>query len=204
MKRFFITLALLVTVACAGFAQGLQVGVRVGANLTDFSLQKVAFEQGSIAGGDVRVGFETALVARFNITRHLHLQAEFEFSRSGYQLRYESQSTERRVKLHAHRVELPLTLGVNLGPIRLFGGTFIRIAHSEKSSAPSIAKVEFNDSDVGYMGGLGVNIRKFFIDARVSGYPKRSTTHLVESGGVKHKVEVGRHIRYSLSTGIFF
>lgn len=204
MKKFFTLILPFVTLCATGFAQSFQVGVRVGANMTDFALPKLSFEEGVVAGADARVGFETALMARFNLTRHLHLQAEFEFSRSSYRLRYVEDAAEQRVKLHAHRVELPLLLGVNLGPVRLFGGTFIRIVHSEKSSAPSVVKVKFNDSDVGYMGGLGVNIRKFFIEARVTGYPKRSTSHSVESYGVSREVEVKRHIRYSLSTGVFF
>ncbi len=37
---------------------------------------------------------------------------------------------------------------------------------------PQALKVRFNNGDVGVMGGLGFNIRKFFIDFRISGYPR--------------------------------
>ena len=204
MKTFCATILLLVAVVAPAFAQQFDVGIRAGANLADFSLPKVSFEEGSLSGGDLRVGFETALVARFTILRHLYMQTEFEYGHTRYQLRYESRQPLRLVTLQANRVELPLMLGLRFGPVAIFGGTFLRIAHNEKSSDPTLAKVQFNDSEVGVMGGLGVNIRKFFIEARVTGYPKTSVTAIVESNGISQKVDVGRNIRYSLSAGIFF
>lgn len=204
MKRLFITLTLLLAMVATSHAQRLQVGVRVGVNATDFSLPKVLFDGGYVVGGNTKVGFETALMARLNITRHLHLQTEFEYSRTGYQLRYVSPTFEQRIKVHANRIEIPLMAGVTIGPIRLFGGPFFRIAHSEKSSAPLLAKLHFNDSDVGIMGGVGANIRKFFVEARISGYPKSSIRSSVEVDGYRQRVKVGRNIRYSLSTGFFF
>ncbi|MBQ3260974.1 MAG: PorT family protein [Alistipes sp.] len=204
MKRLFITLVLLLAAVTASHARRFQVGVRVGVNAIDYSLPIVSFTDGYLVGGNTKVGFETALMARLNITRHLHLQTEFEFSRSGYQLRYVSPAFERIVKLHANRVEIPLMLGVNIGPVRLFAGTFFRIAHSEKSSAPRLAEVRFNNSDVGIMGGIGINIRKFFVEARISGYPKSSVSNTIISDNVGQRVRVGRNIRYSLSTGFFF
>ncbi len=204
MRRFFITLVILLAMSVSSFAQRFQVGVRIGVNAADFSLPNVAFEDGYVIGGNTKVGFETSLMARLNITRHLHLQTEFEFSRSGYQLRYVSPVFEQKIKLHANRVEIPLMLGVHIGPMRLFGGAFFRIAHSEKSDAPQLAKIKFNDSDIGIMGGLGLNIRKFFVEMRISGYPKSYVTSVVESKGESRHARVGRNIRYSLSTGFFF
>lgn len=203
MRRIFITI-ILVVVATTASAQRFEVGFRIGANATDFPLPKVSFEDGYVVGGNARVGLETALMARLNITGHLHLQTEFEYSRSGYQMRYVGPISERTVKLHANRVEIPLMLGITIGPVRLFAGTFFRIAHSEKSSAPHLVKVRFNDSDIGLMGGVGISIRKFFVEARVSGYPTSSIKSRVESDGFRRSVKVGHNIRYSLSTGLFF
>lgn len=203
--RFFVsTLIALAIAVTPALAQQFQVGIRVGANISDFSLPQVPFGENSITGGNPMVGFETSLMARINILKHLYMQAEFEFSRPSYRLKYASPEHNRVVRLHANRVELPLMLGVKIGPINLFGGTFLRIAHNEKSSAPTLVKIEFNDSEVGLMGGLGFNIRNFFIEGRITGYPKSSVTTIIESNGIRQKVGVGRNIRYSLSTGIFF
>lgn len=203
--RFFVsTLIALAVAATPAFAQSFQAGIRVGANISDFSLPQIPFGDSSVTGGTPIVGFETALMARINILKHLYMQAEFEFSRPSFRLQYTSSGYNRVVKLYANRIELPLILGVKIGPMNLFGGTFLRIVHNEHSSAPKLAKIEFNDSEVGLMGGLGFNIRNFFIEGRVTGYPKRSVTTIVESNGIRQKVGVGRNIRYSLSTGIFF
>lgn len=204
MKRIFFTVIILLVVVPVTFAQRFQVGFRIGANVADTSIPKVEMEEGYLVGGKARIGFETALMARLKIIRRLHLQAEFEFSRLGYQLRYVRSESEQIIKLHANRVEIPLMLGVDVGPMRLFAGAFFRIAHSEKSNAPSLAKVTFNDADIGVMGGVGVNIRRFFIEVRLSGYPKSYVTSTIETNGHRQRVRIHRNIRYSISTGFFF
>ncbi|MBQ2394352.1 MAG: PorT family protein [Alistipes sp.] len=204
MKRIFSTVTMLLVMAATAFAQRFQVGFRVGANVADITIPRVELNEEYIVGGKARIGFETALMARLEIIHRLHLQAEFEFSRLGYQLRYVHPEYERLVKLYANRVEIPLMLGVDVGPMRLFAGLYFRIAHSEKSNAPSVAKVGFNDSDIGVMGGVGLNIRRFFIEARLSGYPKSYVTSTIEANGHKQRVRIHRNIRYSISTGIYF
>ena len=204
MRFFASTLIALAVAVVPALAQQFQVGIRAGANISDFSLPQVPFGENSVTGCAPAVGCEAALMARFNILKHLYMQAEFEFSRPLFRLKYASPEYNRTVKIHANRIELPLILGVKIGPTNLFVGTFLRIAHSEKSSAPTLVKIEFNDSEVGLMGGLGFNIRNFFIEGRITGYPKSSVTTIVESNGTRQKVGVGRNIRYSLSTGVFF
>ena len=204
MKRLLLILTLLVAISATSRAQTLRVGVRIGANATDLSLPKVSFGERYIVSDNAKVGLESAIMARLNITRHLHLQAEFEYSLSCYQVRYVAPIEQLRVRLHANRIELPLMIGVNIGSMHLLCGTFIRIAHSEKSSAPNLVKIKFNDSDVGLMGGLGVNLGRFFIEARISGYPRSVIHSRVESQGTTEQMRLKRHIRYSLSTGILF
>lgn len=189
----------------SSYAQRFRFGIRAGVNLVDYSMGNAVFTRGSVLHGNTKAGFETALVGRLNITRHLHLQTEFEFSRTGYGFLYSESGVGRRdVKIHANRIEIPLEIGLNAGPVRLFGGVAFRVAHSEKSNAPTLLKVKFNDSDVGIMGGVGVNIRRFIIDARITGYPKASTANMMTSHGETKRVSVGRHIRWSLSAGFLF
>jgi hypothetical protein len=204
MKKLCIILVILLAICTPATAQKFQVGLRLGINAVDFSLPKTTFNDCHIVGRDTKIGFETALLSRLNITRHLHLQIEFEYCRSGYQVQYVTPMSKRGIKLHTNRIELPLMLGVNIGPVRLFGGTFIRLSHNEKSSSPNLVRIRFNDSDVGYMAGVGFRIRKFFIETRISGYPRRIIKGRVESQGESQRVRIGRHIRYSLSTGILF
>ena len=80
--------------------------------------------------------------------------------------------------------------------LRLFGGALFRVTESERSSVPQLLKVRFIICDVGVMGGLGCNIRKFFIDFRISGYPRSRVWHDFTSEGIARRVKVPHDIVY--------
>ena len=88
-------------------------------------------------------------------------------------------------------------------PLRLFGGAQFRVADSERDSAPKLLKVNFND-DVGIMGGVGFNIRKFFFDFRLSGYARSHVWNTFVSDGVSQRVRIPRNLVYGGSVGFFF
>ena len=60
------------------------------------------------------------------------------------------------------------------------------------------------NGDVGVMGGLGFNVRKFFIDFRISGYPRSRVWHDFTSEGIAQRVKVPHDIVYGGSLGFFF
>lgn len=104
--------------------------------------------------GPAKAGYQAGFVLRFNLTRRLHLQSELNFAFVNYSIRAEG-SRARSVSLRSERFEIPLLLGLQFGPLRLFGGAQFRVADSERDSAPKLLKVNFND-DVGIMGGVGL------------------------------------------------
>ena len=53
-------------------------------------------------------------------------------------------------------------------------------------------------------GGLGFNVRKFFIDFRISGYPRSRVWHDFTSEGIARRVKVPHDIVYGGSLGFFF
>ena len=137
--------------------------------------------------GPAKADYQAGFVLRFNLTRRLHLQSELNFAFVNYSIRAEGSRT-RSVSLRSERFEIPLQLGLQFGPLRLFGGAQFRVADSERDSAPKLLKVNFND-DVGIMGGVGFNIRKFFSTSaclvtpvRTSGTPSSPTACRSGSG----------------------
>lgn len=205
MKR--IVLALLFAAwLCPGlYAQRFRAGLRAGGNIMDYSMPAVVFDDGTFRKGDVKAGFEAALVVRLGITKHLHLQTEFAYNRANYDFDYLDNRTGRRsVTINANRMEVPVELGLNFGGLRLFGGAVFRIAHSERSSNTALLKVGFNDSDVGFTAGAGFLYKSFFVEGRVSGYFTPHTRNRFTSLGETQTVNFGRHLRWSLSTGILF
>ena len=134
-------------------------------------------------------------VLRLNLSKHLHLQSELNYAFVNYNVLAEN-SGSRRIALRTERFEIPVQLGFQFGVLRLFGGALFRVTESERSSVPQLLKVRFNNGDVGVMGGLGFNVRKFFIDFRISGYPRSRVWHDFTSEGIARRVKVPHDIVY--------
>lgn len=203
MKRIIFTLLLSAAACTATFAQRFNVGIRAGANISDYAIATIADNDALLRSGKNKVGFEAALMARLSILKHFNLQAEFEYDRLGYGFNMRQGAAQRDITVKVNRIEVPLLLGVNIGPLRLFGGASFRIGHNEKSSAPSLVDVKFNDSKVAWTGGLGLNIRKFFLEGRLTGYPKGSN-NLIKFQGEEYRITPRRDMKWSLSAGFLF
>lgn len=203
MKRIICTFLLSAALCTASFAQRFQVGIRAGANVADYALPILSTDEGSLRNGKNKMGFEASLLARLSITKHLNLQTEFEYDRLHYGFTFVQDSYAKELKLNVNRIEIPLLLGIHLGPLRLFGGASFRISHNEKSSMPSLMQLKFNDSKVALTGGVGINIRKFFLEGRVTGYPKASSA-VVKLQDTERSVIPRRDIKWSFSAGFLF
>lgn len=200
---------LLLTFLCALFALGaasaqrrFQVGVRGGVSTTSYSFRQVHFGDTRFRPGPARFGYGAGFVLRLNLTKHLHLQSELNYSFINYSIRTEGTSA-RDVSLRSERFDIPVQLGLQFGPLRLFGGAQFRVADSERSSIPRLLTIDFSRS-VGVMGGLGFNIRKFFFDFRISGYARPHVWNTFVSDAVSQRVRISRNIVYGGSVGFFF
>lgn len=203
MKRILFTLILSAALCSASYAQRFRVGLRAGANFSDYSISTLSTENGLLRSGKSRTGFEAALITRLAVTKHINLQAEFEYDRVNYQYRLLRSAHNRDIAVNTNRIEIPLTLGINLGPVRVFGGAAFRVSHNEKSDAPSLLTVKFDDSRVAMTGGASLNIHKFFLEGRITGYPRTTSNHITLNGA-QHKVRVGQDLKWSLSAGVLF
>lgn len=203
MKHLVIPLLCALLVGSAASAQRLQFGIRGGANFTDYKFQPTTIDGTRFLPGPSRAGYEAGVVLRFNITRHLHLQSEFNYTFVNYQVRTTG-SQRCDITLRSERFQIPVELGLQFGILRLFGGANFRVAQSDRSAAPRLLKVGFNNDDIGIMGGIGLNISKFFIDFRMQGYPRSHLWHTFVSNGVASRVRVVHDILYGGSLGFYF
>lgn len=200
MKHLVFTLLAALLVSGAASAQRLMVGVRGGVNFTDYSFVPARIGDTRFTPGSPRMGYDVGFVLRLNLSKHLHLQSELDYAFVNYSV----QAGNRRLTLRTERFEIPVQLGFQFGVLRLFGGALFRVTDSEHSNAPQLLRVRFNNGDVGVMGGLGFNVRKFFIDFRISGYPRSRVWHDFTSEGVTRRVKVPHDIVYGGSVGFFF
>ena len=203
MKHLVFTLLAALLVSGAASAQRLMVGVRGGVNFTDYSFVPTRIGDIRFSPGSPRAGYDVGFVLRLNLSKHLHLQSELDYAFVNYSVRA-GDAGNRRLTLRTERFEIPVQLGFQFGVLRLFGGALFRVTDSERSSAPQLLRVRFNNGDIGVMGGLGFNVRKFFIDFRISGYPRSRVWHDFTSDGVSRRVKVPHDIVYGGSVGFFF
>ena len=154
MKHLVFTLLAALLVSGAASAQRLMVGVRGGVNFTDYSFVPTRIGDIRFSPGSPRAGYDVGFVLRLNLSKHLHLQSELDYAFVNYSVRA-GDAGNRRLTLRTERFEIPVQLGFQFGVLRLFGGALFRVTDSERSSAPQLLRVRFNNGDIGVMGGLG-------------------------------------------------
>lgn len=203
MKYIFATLLFTLLFAGTASARRFQAGVRGGINTAQHDFDPVRIGSSVIRAGSARIGYETGFVLRLNLSKHLHLQSELNYSFVNYNFRIGG-LYDRDVRLRTERFEIPVELGFQFGAFRLFGGALFRVADSERSSVPRLLRVDFNDEKIGIVSGIGLNIRKFFLDFRVSGVPRSHVWETFTSDGTTQRVKVSRNIVYGGSIGFFF
>lgn len=203
MKHLFpLLLCALLLTGAASAQRRFQVGVRGGVTTTSYTFSRVEIGENRFRPGPAKAGYQAGLVLRFNLTRRLHLQSELNFAFVNYSIRAEGPRT-RSVSLRSERFEIPLQLGLQFGPLRLFGGAQFRLSQTQRSSASNLLRIGFNDSDMALSGGAGLKICKFFLEFRVTGYPG-SRTNEFRSGSSVERVRMQHHIVYGSSIGFFF
>lgn len=181
----------------------LQFGIRGGINGAHQQLPRIQLGDGIVTAGAGKLGYEVGVALRLNLSKVLHLQSELNYNFVNYGYRI-SDISRRDVTLRTERLEVPVQVGLQLGALRLFGGAMFRLAQTQHSNGPSTFKVRFNDDDIALTGGVGLNIRKFFLDFRVTGFPFSNSWNQFSYDGASKLVKVKRNIVYGGSIGFFF
>lgn len=180
-----------------------EIGVRGGINFADYSFTSVRLGGTHFSPGPIRAGYDVGLVVRLNLSRHLHLQSELNYAFVNYAVRASGTHT-RTLTLRTERLEIPVQLGFQFGALRLFGGVQFRVADSQHSDRKQLLRIGFNDNDLAIMGGAGLRFHKFFLEFRVSGYPRAHVWHEFTSEGLKRRVKAPHDLVYGGSLGFFF
>ncbi len=204
MKVLFTTLCFIAATITASSAQILRIGVRGGVNISDVRFDMVTIGDRTVASAKDSPGYQIALVTRFSIPKFLQISPELQFTSHDYRYTVGGGTRSGEVRVSTKRLELPVMIGFNIKALRIFAGPVFRLSHSEKPNKKYVGlDVKYNDSDVGLVAGVGLDIGKFFIDARYSVYPK--TTYNLMSLGSDHRyVKMKRNAMWQFSAGFFF
>ncbi len=163
MKKVFFIFALLMLVVAAQ----AQFGIKAGVNTASFKIESA--DQAISEAKDATWGFHAGIFYRLKIAM-LYLQPEAYFSSTGGSFTYDNGiDTPSLETIDLKRIDIPLLLGVKLGPIRLNAGPVGMLKISEDYSLDGM-EADLKGMTWGWQGGLGFDLfGKLAVDASYEG-----------------------------------
>lgn len=169
MKRTFIITAL-TFIALTAQAQLFTIGPKIGLSSSKI---RVVDDVNAITSGDSEVGFHAGLFARVSILG-FYIQPEAMFTSASGSIVIPStltnQSVESVQELTYNKIDVPVMIGAKIGPLfRVnLGPVFSFILSDDVRSGGALDEVmqDYNEANVGYQIGVGVDISKITVDLR--------------------------------------
>lgn len=211
MKKLVLLLAAVLCMGATTEAQIFKYGLKAGIGFSNLRMEDITgISDGgdvyNLVTGDAVMGYHFGVQTRIKIAM-LFIQPEAYFDVSGGTVEkvLDSGATEI-LNTRFSRIEIPLLLGVKLGPVRINAGPAGSIILSESTDLtelqPDFTLFE-NTMTWGFQAGLGVDLfRKLSIDARYEG----SLSRLGESlsiGGSEFALDARPSV-WLLSLGLWF
>lgn len=207
--KFGIALILASLAFCCASARPtyktIRVGVKGGMNISNYTFDRTDIGEnavGRVPGS--KFGYQAGVVFRLTIPGFIHIQPEINFIERNYDFRLIRTSYYGKVSMSARRIELPLTVGFDISVVRIFGGAVFNLAEWRRSNvSSSVFDVKFKKSHVDMLLGLGLDIRKFFLDVRYI-VPTGSSHEDVSIMGITQRTHVRSDELWEISAGFFF
>ncbi len=173
-------------------------GVKAGLATTDIDPDQLLItsvseaEEFGLAVQDAKLGVHMGVFMRFGRTIFFQPEILFNTSKVTYEFSDFSQG-ETYTNLFSERyntLDIPLLLGLKLGPLRINGGP---VGHVFLSNTSDLLDVEgygqdFKDLTIGYQAGVGLDIWKILIDLRYEGNFSKFGNH-IEFFGNEYKFD---------------
>ncbi|NOY36829.1 MAG: PorT family protein [Chlorobi bacterium] len=207
MKKYFAFFLVLMLPMMA-HAQFLKFGIRGGLNTSHLNLdKKLVVTPGSeeyVLEGlkDATYGFHFGAFMRVKVAM-LSLQPELIFTSTGGEVKVTDINGVEDIKnMNFNRVNVPLLVGLNIGPLRLHGGP---VGTFTISSTSDLFNYEDNlkAATFGYQAGIGIDLlKKITFDVRHEGNLSKLGSG-VTIGGQDFTLDT-RNPQWIFSLGLFF
>lgn len=190
MKKFILSLGLLVGIASAAHAQtGVRFGLKAGANYTSVTADNTdAIES--------KIGLQAGALANFGLSDLISIQPEVLYSQKGYQLEADSD-----IKLKLNYIDIPVLVKVNADGLFFEAGPQLGILAGAKitdGDDDEDVKDGYNTVDFGYVAGLGYQAESGpMIGLRYNG----GISNIIKNGSDSDKV---RNSAFQLYVGYVF
>lgn len=176
-KVLFVMIASLLFTVSAD-AQLFQIGVKGGVNFSQLAMDDITgIQEGGdvydLITGDMVAGYQVGLQSRINIAAFF-VQPEVYFNAvKGSVEKVVDGGANAMLDVEFNRFDIPLLVGVKLGPARINAGP---VGSAVVSSANELTEIDpeleslSNSFTWGYQAGIGVDLfKKLSIDARYEG-----------------------------------
>ncbi len=206
MKRIYAISVAVLLCCFTATAQNVRFGLHGGANESHFSFESFTLNGTSISpanNGDL--GWQAGAVLRIQIPGFIHIQPELNYQTRNISLFTAGENVaDRRHDFRYSAIKLPVTVGFNIGSLRLFGGpVFTLDSSTENKSNTDSMNIKFDNNDVALMLGGGFEVKNFFIDLRYTTFNKSTKTKVIFDGG-SHSARTLTNEFWEVSMGFFF
>lgn len=210
MKKLILILVASLFIFTASDAQMFKYGIKAGIGFSSLKIEDLAgINDGTdvydLVTGESVMGYHVGIQTRIKLAM-IVIQPELYFNAGGGTVEQivENGATEV-LNVNFNRIDLPLLVGVKLGPARINVGPVGSYILKEESDLTEIQPdytIFTSAMTWGFQAGLGVDISKFSIDARYEG----SLSTLGETlsiGGSDFTLDA-RPSQWIISLGVFF
>lgn len=204
MKKL-LAFAFAVFLVLPAFSQ-INFGLKIGANTVTVPTYKISSGTNNIAAlKDAAWGFQAGVFLRIGL-KSLYIQPEVVLATNSYEYNVTTVTGTDLMKQKFNRLEIPVLLGIKLGPLHINVGPSADIQIGSPSAL--IDDPDFGDlyrsATFGYQAGLGVDLfNRLVIDARYNGSLSGRFGDAVTIGSQTFNLD-SRQPSFILSLGIMF
>ncbi len=165
-----------------GYAQsdnpGPRIGIKGGLNLSQFFV-----DQPSVEDENMKVGLHFGIFSKIAVSDVLSFQPELLYTSVGSKVSYGSSAgnllgiSDGEVRYNLNYIQLPLALGVNLGPLNIHAGPYVsylvnaNVTNLRTSDMTTVSTIELNEDnfnriDYGLLAGVQFDVQNFIIGVR--------------------------------------
>jgi len=211
MKKLF-AVVIVALFSLTAFSQ-VKFGLKAGASTTSLSMPTIkTITSGTTsftvdALSEAKYGFHAGVFVRLTLLG-IYVQPEILFTTrtNEYTVENIQTSAETIVKQNFNKIDVPVMVGLKLGPLRLNAGpaaSFLINSPKELINHPDFES-RYSKMTVGYQAGLGVDMLNFLtFDLRYEGSLKKYQNQIENLSGTRFNLD-DRPNAFLLSVGLMF
>lgn len=161
----------------------IRFGIRGGLSSSQLNTESIQQSGVTVAIKDANYGYHIGVFGRAKLGEHWYLQPEAMFNSTSvdFEVTDFGEGLMEKVLTEKYRnLDIPLMVGYKLGPLRAEAGPTGHVYVASKSELEEIGSYDrrFNDFNLGYQAGLGLDVWKITLDLRYEGNFEKFGSHM--------------------------